>query len=67
MDTKLNRFEIIGIILIIISVILLLAGNLIEGLWPITEKIFESSILVIIGFIGIVSIVEGRKMKNVNK
>ena len=67
MATKLNGYEIFGIILIIISAIFLLIGNLIEGLWPITEKIFESSIIAIIGLIGIISLAEGRKMKRRTK
>ena len=61
------NMKIFGIILIIISAILLLVGNLIEDLWPITEKIFESSILVIIGFFGIIFLVEGRKKKQQTK
>ena len=67
MDTKLNGYEIFGIILIIISAILLLVGNLIEELWPMTEKIFESSIIAIIGLIGIISLAEGRKRKRLTK
>ena len=63
MDTKLNGYEIFGIILITISAILLLVGNLIEELWPITERIFESSILAVIGLIGIISLAQGRRMK----
>ena len=67
MDTKLNGYEIFGIILIIISAISLLAGNLIEELWPMTEKIFESSIIAIIGLLGIISIAEGRRRKKLTK
>jgi len=66
-DIKLNGYEIVGIILIIISAISLLVGNLIEELWPMTEKIFESSIIVIIGFLGIVFLAEGRKKKRQTK
>ena len=62
-DTKLNGYGIIGIILIIISAISLLFGNLIGQLYPMTEKIFESSIIAIIGFIGILFIAEGRRKK----
>ncbi len=51
----------IGIILIIISAVLLLAGNLIGELWPMTEKIFESSIIVFMGFLGIIYLAEGIK------
>ncbi len=54
MDTKLNGYGIVGVILIIISTISLLAGNLIGELWPITEKLFEGSI---IGFMVILSII----------
>ena len=48
----------IGITLIIISVVLLLSGNFIGELWPITEKIFESSIIAFIGLIGIIFLAE---------
>ena len=67
MAKKLNSFEIFGVILISISAILLLVGNLIEGLWPITEKIFESSIIAIIGLIGIIVLAQGSKMEKINK
>ena len=63
MATKLNGYEIFGIILIIISAILLLVGNLIEDLWLLTEKILESSLIVVIGLIGIISLAERRKKK----
>ena len=51
----------IGLILIIISAVLLLAGNSIGDLWPMTEKIFESSILSFIGLLGIIFLAEGSK------
>jgi len=51
----------IGIILIIISAVLLLAGNSIGELWPMTEKLFESSIIAFIGLIGIIFLAEGIK------
>jgi hypothetical protein len=63
MDIKLNGYEMVGIIFIIVSVIFLLAGNLIGQLYPMTQKIFESSIMTIVGFIGILFIGEGRKKK----
>jgi len=47
----------------IISAISLLFGNLIGELWPTTEKIFESSIIVFIGFLGIVFLSIGIKKK----
>ena len=56
--------KIIGIVLIIISAVLLLAGNSIGELWPMTEKIFESSIIAFIGLIGIIFLAEGRKIKH---
>ena len=49
----------IGITLIIISAVLLLSGNFIEEIWPITEKIFESNIIVFIGLLGIIFLEEG--------
>jgi hypothetical protein len=52
MDTK-KGYRIIGIILIIISAISLLFGNLIRELWPTTGKIFESGIIIFIGVLGI--------------
>ncbi len=64
MDPK--GYRIIGIILIIISAISLLVGNLIEGLWPVTEKIFESSILIFIGLLGIIFLGVGKK-QSMNK
>jgi hypothetical protein len=51
----------IGIILIIISAVLLLAGNSIGELWPISKEIFESSFTAIIGLIGIIFLAEGIK------
>jgi len=51
----------IGIILIIISAVILLAGNSIVELWPVTEKLFESSIIAFIGLIGIIYLAEGIK------
>ena len=51
----------IGIILIIISAIFLLAGNSVVELWPMTEKLFESSIIAFIGLIGIIFLAEGSK------
>lgn len=59
MDTK--GYRTIGIILIIISAISLLIGNLIEELWPMTEKIFESSIIIFIGLLGIIFLGVGKK------
>ena len=53
MDTK-KGYRIIGIILIIISAISLLFGNLIGELWPTTNKIFESGILTFIGALGVI-------------
>jgi uncharacterized membrane protein YccC len=64
MDTK--GYRTIGIILIIISAISLLIGNLIEELWPMTEKIFESSIIIFIGLLGIIFLGVGKKEK-INK
>ena len=49
----------IGITLIIISAVLLLSGNFIGEIWPITEKIFESNIIVFIGLLGIIFLEEG--------
>jgi hypothetical protein len=49
----------IGITLIIISAVLLLSGNFIGEIWPITEKIFESSIIAFIGLLGIIFLEEG--------
>jgi uncharacterized membrane protein YccC len=54
-------YRTIGIILIIISAISLLIGNLIEELWPMTEKIFESSIIIFIGLLGIIFLGVGKK------
>jgi ABC-type Fe3+-siderophore transport system permease subunit len=51
----------IGIILIIISAVLLLAGDFIGELWPISKEIFESSIIAFIGLIGIIYLAEGIK------
>lgn len=59
MDSK--GYRTIGIILIIISAISLLIGNLIEELWPMTEKIFESSIIIFIGLLGIILLGVGKK------
>ena len=59
MDKK--GYRTIGIILIIISAISLLIGNLIEELWPMTEKIFESSIIIFIGLLGIIFLGVGKK------
>ena len=59
MDTK--GYRTIGIIFIIISAISLLIGNLIEELWPMTEKIFESSIIIFIGLLGIIFLGVGKK------
>jgi hypothetical protein len=52
MDTK-KGYRIIGIILIIISAISLLFGNLIRELWPTIGNIFESGIIIFIGVLGI--------------
>ena len=49
----------IGIVLIIISAVLLLSGNFIGELWPMTEKLFESSIIAFIGLLGIIFLAEG--------
>ena len=49
----------IGITLIIISAVLLLSGNFIGEIWPIIEKIFESSIIAFIGLLGIIFLEEG--------
>ena len=57
----------IGIILIIISIVLLLAGNSIGDLWPITEKLFKSSIITFIGFIGIIFLEEGSNRERQTK
>jgi len=57
----------IGIILIIISEILILAGNSIGELWPNTEKLFESSIIAFIGIIGIIFLAEGIKGRQQTK
>jgi hypothetical protein len=54
-----RRYEKIGFILIIISALFLLSGNSIEELWPMTEKLFESSIIAFIGLIGIIFLAEG--------
>ena len=51
----------IGIILIIISAVILLAGNSIVELWPMTEILFESSIIAFIGLIDITFLAEIRK------
>jgi hypothetical protein len=51
----------IGIILIIISAIFLLAGNSNGELWPMTGKLFESSIIAFIGLLGIIFPAEGSK------
>ena len=64
MDTK--RYRIVGIILIIISAISLLFGNFIGELWPVTQKIFESSIIIFIGLLGIIFLGVGKKEK-INK
>jgi H+/gluconate symporter-like permease len=61
MDT--NGYRIIGVILIIISAISLLVGNLIEELWPVTQKIFESSIIIFIGLLGIIFLGVSKKKK----
>ncbi|VVB59578.1 Uncharacterised protein [uncultured archaeon] len=52
MDIK--GYRIIGIILIIISAISLLFGNLIGELLPMTKGIFESSIVIFIGVLGVI-------------
>ena len=57
----------IGIILIIISAVFLLAGNSIGELWPITERLFESSIIAFIGLIGIIFLAEGSKEERQTK
>jgi hypothetical protein len=61
MKYKEVKNEKIGIVLIIISAILLLAGSSIGELWPMTEKLFESSIIAFIGLIGIIFLAEGTK------
>ncbi len=61
MDT--NGYRIMGVILIIISAISLLVGNLIEELWPVTQKIFESSIIIFIGLLGIIFLGVSKKKK----
>ena len=58
-----NRYSLIGIILIIISSISLLFGNLIGELWPVTQKIFESSIIIFIGLLGIIFLERSKKEK----
>ena len=58
-----NRYSLIGIILIIISSISLLFGNLIGELWPVTQKIFESSIIIFIGLLGIIFLGMSKKEK----
>jgi len=57
----------IGVILIIISAVFLLAGNSIGELWPITEKLFESSIIAFIGLIGIIFLAESSKGRRQTK
>jgi hypothetical protein len=57
----------IGIILIIISAVLLLSGNFIGELWPMTEKIFESSIIAFMGLIGIISLAESSNRRRQTK
>ncbi len=64
MDT--NGYRIMGVILIIISAISLLVGNLIEELWSVTQKIFESSIIIFIGLLGIIFLGVSKK-KKINK
>ena len=59
MDIK--GYRIIGIILIIISVISLLLGNFIGEFFPMTKKIFESSIIIFIGILGIIFLGAGKK------
>jgi hypothetical protein len=59
MDIK--GYRIIGIILIIISAISLLFGNLIGELLPMTKGIFESSIIIFIGVLGIIFLGVGKK------
>ena len=58
-----NRYSLTGIILIIISSISLLFGNLIGELWPVTQKIFESSIIIFIGLLGIIFLERSKKEK----
>ena len=57
----------IGIILLIISAVLLLAGNSIGELWPMTEKLFESCIIAFIGLLGIIFLAEGSKVERQTK
>lgn len=59
MDIK--GYRIIGIILIIISATSLLFGNRIGELLPMTNKIFESSIIIYIGVLGIIFLGAGKK------
>lgn len=65
MDTK-KGYRIIGIILIIISAISLLFGNLIRELWPTTNKILESGVLAFIGALGVIFFAVNQK-KIINK
>jgi hypothetical protein len=63
MDT--NEYRFVGIILIIISAISLLFGNLIGGLLPVTQRIFESSIIIFIGVLGIIFFEEIKRRKSI--
>jgi hypothetical protein len=63
MDT--NGYSLIGIILIIVSAISLLFGNLFGELWPVTQKIFESSIISFIGLLGTIFL-GGCKKEKIN-
>ncbi len=58
-----NGYSLIGIILIIVSAISLLFGNIIGELWPVTQKIFESSIIIFIGLLGIIFLGGSKKEK----
>jgi len=62
MDTK-KAYRIVGIILIIISAISLLFGNLIGELWPTTENIFESGLITFIGAFGVIFLGVSQKKK----
>jgi len=62
LDTKLNGYEISGIILIIISAIPLFVV-FIETLRPMAEKILESGIIIFMGVLGMGFLAIGRKKK----
>jgi len=51
---EIKGYRLIGIILIIISAVSLLFGNYIGELLPMTKGLFESSIIIFIGVLGII-------------